>query len=164
MAEEIRSEDCLPGSALPYPGKKNKKNVNGVELSKSEYTAKVISDWVSHFEDSERYQNTRWSVKTRYLQRYLKPLGVGMQVAKAKLIEMERKLAEERDNIEIVSEEMEVDVSPGPESTRWAKDCFIKNCLELTDEELFVEAREIPDYVVNSTKYKKREKDFFLAR
>ena len=54
MAEHIRSEDCPPGSAPPYPGKKTKKNVEGVELSKSEFTDKIISDWVRHFEDKEK--------------------------------------------------------------------------------------------------------------
>ena len=163
MSEHIRSEDCPQGSAPPYPGKKTKKNVEGVEQSKSEYTDKIISDWVGHFVNKERYQNTPWSVKTRYLKRYLKPLGVGMQVAKEKLIAVERKAAEEMDTVEIIDEEMEIDVRPGPDSTQRAKDSYIRDCLELTDHELFERARDLPDYVINSIRYKHREKDYFLA-
>ena len=163
MAEHIRSEDCPAGSAPTYPGKKTKKMKRAWSYPRASLREKIIIDWVRHLEDKARYQNTPWSVKTRYLKRYLKPLGVGTQVAKEKLILIQRKLAEENDAVQIISEEMEVDVTPGPESTQWAKDCYVRDCLVLTDQRLFERARDLPKYVINSTKYKQTEKDYFLA-
>ena len=74
MAENIVNEDCPPGKAPFFPGKKSRKNPGGVELSKSEFTDKVIRDWVKYFANKDKYQNTPWSVRTRYLVQFLKPL------------------------------------------------------------------------------------------
>ena len=163
MAENIVNEDCPPGKAPIFPGKKTRNNPGGVELSKSEFTDKVIRDWVKYFANKDKYQNTPWSVRTRYLVRFLKPLGVGMQVAKEKLIKVEKMLAEEADDFEIVDEDMDVEVIPGPESSWYLKDKYIKEGLELSDYELFESGRDIPDYVTDNKNYKKRETEYFLA-
>ena len=175
MAEHIRSEDCPPRNAPAYPGKKTKNNKEGVELSKSEFTDKVISDWVRQFEDKDKYQNTPWGVKTMYLMMYLKPLGVGMQAAKEKLIQIETKLAEETEDIEltrsqnILNEDMDIDSQDAnnrtaPEMNQRTKDRQINELLDLSDDELFESGREFDDYVVHSNKYKRREKNYFLAK
>ena len=174
MADHIRSDDCPPDKAPPYPGRKTKNNKDGVELTKNEFTDKVISDWVRHFEDKDRYQNTPWGVKTMYLMLHLKPLGVGMKVAKERLVEMERKLAEEGAENELISSQnnlndvMEIDNQDTEEDTwskmsRRAKDRGIDKILELNNEELFEGGLEIPENVKDSTRYKKREAAYFLA-
>ena len=40
--DKIRREDCPPGKAPFFPGRKNKNNKNGTELSKSEFVNKMI--------------------------------------------------------------------------------------------------------------------------
>ena len=61
--EGIRIDDCPPGKAPVYPGKKNKNNKNGSDLSSSEWVDKVIGDWVTHFKDNEKYEETRGITK-----------------------------------------------------------------------------------------------------
>ena len=72
----ITLEDCLPGCAPKYPGLWSKDNPNGSTLTSEEYTAKHVYDWVKHFGDSENYQNTYLSNKTRYLSWYLREIRV----------------------------------------------------------------------------------------
>ena len=54
MPDDIKSEDCPPGLAPYYPGKKTKNNPNGTDLSGSEFADKVITDWVKYFKDKDR--------------------------------------------------------------------------------------------------------------
>ena len=56
----IRQDDCPPGSAENYPGKKTKNNKNGSELTRDEWVDKVIEEWVSHFKDNDKYEETPW--------------------------------------------------------------------------------------------------------
>ena len=115
MPDIIRREDCPPGRALAYPGKKTRNNPDGTVLSKMEYVDKIITEWIKHFEDKERYKRTPWSTKSAYLVIYMTPIGIGYQATKKKLMEIERKLADETEEEELTrslstqSKEMDID-------------------------------------------------------
>lgn len=170
---EIRREDCPEGQAPKYPGKKNKNNKNGSDLSKSEFVKKMIEDWVRHFEGNEKYQHTPWANKTRYLFTHLEHLNVSKRDAQKQLIEIETKVAEEVEENEIIqsqnslSQEMDVekDESDKQESvrSRWGKDQEIKKLMELDDQQLFEGGQEIPENVKSSNRYKQREKMHYLS-
>ena len=49
--EGIRIEDCPPGNAPLYAGKKNRNNTGGSDLSKNDFIDKVIEDWILHFDN-----------------------------------------------------------------------------------------------------------------
>ena len=99
--EGIRIEDCPPGKAPHYPGKRNKNNTRGSDLSKSDFIDKVIEDWILYFDNKEKYEKTSWSNKTKYLVRYLEPLKVARSLAETKLIEIETRLATEAESNEL---------------------------------------------------------------
>ena len=65
--EEIRQADCPAGKAPPYPGKKNKNNKGGSELSHSDFVDNVIAVWVKHFENSEKNQTGK-QIQRLYLK------------------------------------------------------------------------------------------------
>ena len=171
--EEIRREDCPPGKAPDYPGKKSKNNKNGTELSKSEFVDNVIEQWVRHFVDKERYENTPWAHKTTYLKRYLEPLNVARSDAQKKLIEIETRLASEAEENELTQSQnnligdMEVEMKESGkkenEASKWGRDQKIKKWMEFSDLELFEGGLEIPDDVMQSTRYKQREKMYYLS-
>ena len=100
--EIINREDCPPGEAPFFPGQKTKNNKNGTTLSKIQFVNKVIEDWVRHFKDNKKYENTLWGHKTMYLQRYLKPISVGIKEAQKRLIEIETKIACETEENELI--------------------------------------------------------------
>lgn len=171
--EEIRQEDCPPGKAPEYPGKKSKNNKDGTELSKSEFIDKVIEKWVRHFVDKEKYENTPWGRKTKYLKTYLEPLYVGRSEAQQKLIEIETRVASEIEDNELTESQnnlmgdMEVETKDSDkkesETSKWGKDQQIRKWMEFTDLELFEGGLETPDDVKQSTRYKQREKLYYLS-
>ena len=172
MSDEIRAEDCPPGTAPFYPGKKTRNNPAGTPLSRSEFADKVITDWVQHFEDKEKYKRTKWHNKSRYLVTYMKPLGVGYQTVKQKLLDIERKLAEEEKDEELTRSlsvqstkmDIDIDVTSNPvQSNRVAKDFEIDKLLEMSDHKIFEDDIEIPEYLQNSRKFKKRQLEYFLG-
>ena len=170
MPETIRSEDCPPGLAPCYPGKKSKNNPNGTDLSRSEFADKVITDWVKYFTDKESYKRTPWAHKSRYLLQYMKPLGVGYQTAKTKLLDIERKLAEVTEDEELTSSQslhnpmMEIDTEKvWSDMSRRVKDSEIDKWLNLSDKEIFEDKIEVREDVKNSYRYKAREKAYYLA-
>ena len=164
----IRREDCPEGTAPLYPGKKTKNNKDGTDLSRKEFVAKVIEDWVNHFGDEEKYKTTCWGNKIVYLMRYLEPLGVKRTDAKKLLIDTETKLAKLLQENELtnsqntLSQEMEIDADFSGRS-RWAKDQEIIKFLEMSDNELFGAINEIPENVKSSHRYKKREKEYCVS-
>ena len=175
MSQEIRQEDCPEGKSPYYPGKKSKNNKEGSELSRNEFTDKVIEDWIRHFDNDEKYQNATWSNKTIYLVRYLQPLGVANAVAKEKLMEIERKLAKESGSNELtnsqnlLSQEMDIEAQEDKDLTwdqmsRWAKDQETEKWMDLSDKELFEDGMEIKEEVKKTTRFKNREKTYFLAK
>ena len=171
--EEIRQEDCPPGRAPDYPGKKSKNNKNGTEFSKNEFTEKVIEKWVRHFEDKDKYENTRWSVKTMYLRLYLEPLHVGRKEVQQMLIGIERRLASEMEENELTESQnmlmsnMEVQTTESDkkesETSKWGKEQKVRKWMEYTDLELFEGVLDIPDEVKQSNRYKQREKLYYLS-
>ena len=170
MPETIRSEDCPPGLAPCYPGKKSKNNPNGTDLSRSEFADKVITDWVKYFTDKESYKRTPWALKSRYLLQYMRPLGVGYQTAKTKLLDIERKLAEVTEDEELTSSQslhnpmMEIDTERvWSDMSRRVKDIEIDKWLNLSDKEIFEDKIEVREDVKNSYRYKAREKAYYLA-
>ena len=173
MPDIIRREDCPPGRALAYPGKKTRNNPDGTVLSKMEYVDKIIPEWIKHFEDKERYKRTPWSTKSAYLVIYMTPIGIGYQATKKKLMEIERKLADETEEEELTrslstqSKEMDIDekeVTESNEQSRVKTDFEIDKFLELlSDAEMFESKKDIPEYIKNTKKYKKREERYYLA-
>ena len=172
MSNRLRVEDCPAGTAPRYPGKQTRNNPNGTHLSKDQFADKVISDWVKHFEDKERYKKAPWSNKATYLLEYMKPLGIGYKAAKTKLLNIERMIAKEEEEEELTrslsthSKEMDIDTNEMAEysdSCRVAKDFEIDKLLALSDREIFEDGLEIPDYLQNSRRYKKRQKEYYLG-
>ena len=171
--EGIRIEDCPPGKAPHYPGKRNKNNTRGSDLSKSDFIDKVIEDWILYFDNKEKYEKTSWSNKTKYLVRYLEPLKVARSLAETKLIEIETRLATEAESNElknsqdILCSDMEIDKEVATDHTqpgrsRWDKYKLVEKTLELNDEELFKGNTEISEDVKTSLRYKQREKAYYL--
>ena len=171
--EGIRIEDCPPGKAPLYPGKWSRNNKGGSDLSKSDFIDKVIKDWVLYFDNKEKYDETPWYNKTKYLVRYMEPLKVGKSVAKTKLIEIETSLAVEAESDELTNSQnincsdMEIDKEVNSdksrtERSRWDKFKNVENTLELNDKELFGGNIEIPEEVRKSIRYKQREKAYYL--
>ena len=172
MSNLLRAEDCPSGTAQFYPGKKTRNNPTGTHLSKDEYADKVISDWVKHFEDKERYKSAPWSNKASYLLEYIKPLKIGYKAAKSKLLNVERKIAVEEEGEDLTrslsthSKEMDIDtneITEYSDSHRVAKDFEIDKLMTLSDRELFEDGLEVPDYLQNSRRFKKRQKEYFLG-
>ena len=172
LSAKIRSEDCPSGFAPYYPGKKNRNNPNGTLLSRSEFADQVITDWVRHFTDKERYRRTAWAHKCKYLVQYLKPLGVDYKTAKTKLLDIEQKLANEEEeevitrSLSTQSREMEIDCDNLRDyslSTRVGKEFEVDKFLSLSDKELFDDETEIPEYLQNSDKFKKRQREYYLG-
>ena len=167
--KSIIREDCPQGKAPVYPGKKNKNNPNGSELSKNEFVGQVIEGWVRHFGDKEKYRNTSWSNKNLYLHQYLIPLGLARSAAKKLLIDVETKLAGEVEQNELTNSQnvlggdMEIGQDKDIVRSRWGKDQEVKQVLELSDQQLFEEGTEVPENVKYSDRYKRREKSYYLS-
>ena len=173
--EEIRQADCPAGKAPPYPGKKNKNNKGGSELSHSDFVDNVIAEWVKHFENSEKYEGAPWGQKIKYLVWYLEPLKVSRSVAKSKLIAVETMLAEEAQKTELTDSQnalctdMDIDRAGDGEQTRsdrsrWEKFKEVEQVLKLADDELFEGDRVVPQEVKQAIRYKQREKQYYLAK
>ena len=172
--KHIRQEDCPPGRAPHYPGKKTKNNKSGSDLSYSDYLDKVISDWVSYFEGSQKYQECPFSVKTMYLVTYLRHLNVTKSEAGRRLIAAETMLATRADD-KILSDsqgalctDMDIDEEiewweASSERSKWDKNKKVDNFLELSDQTLFNPDIKIPEDVKKSTRFKQREKKYLLA-
>ena len=176
--DDIRQEDCPPGRAPHYPGKKTKNNKNGSDLSYTDFVDKVISDWVSHFLGNKKYEEAPFSHKIKYLVPYLKPLNVNRNEAGQRLITAETRLAADAqlrdladrqstfctdmDIDEVVDEEVDVDKESSKHS-RWDRAKKVDNFLELSDQRLFNVDIKIPDDVKASKRFKQREKRYFLA-
>ena len=174
--KEIRIEDCLQGKAPKFPGKKSKDNKNGTELSKSEFIDVVIEDWIRHHFDNnrEKYRNTQWAHKTNYLVQYLRPLGVARSEATKRLIKTETKLEEDIRNNEVsesqdlLSMDMDIETEkilglPWDEMSRSKQEQEIVHWMTFSDVELFDSDKDVREEVKRSSRYKQREKAFFLA-
>ena len=163
----IRREDCPPGTAPLYPGKKSKDNPGGTKLSRSEFADRVITDWVKFFKDKDRYRSTPWSVKSTYLIIYMKPLGVGYQTAKTKLLDIERLIAE-GELLETKNEEMEIDYDE-VKDFMWAamnhyeKDKEVDKWLALSDDKLFDGELKCLESVKKTRRYIERAKIYYLG-
>jgi hypothetical protein len=103
----------------------------------------VIEKWVRHFVDKEKYKNTPWGRKTKYLKTYLEPLYVGRSEAQQKLNEIETRVASEIEDNELTESqnnlmgdtEVETKDSDKKESetSKWGKDEQIRKWMEFTD-------------------------------
>ena len=136
-------------------------------MSRSEFADRVITDWVKFFEDKDRYRSTPWSVKSTYLIIYMKPLGVGYQTAKTKLLDIERLIAE-GELLETQNEEMEIDYDEVKDfmwaaMTRYEKDKEVDKWLALSDEKLFDGELKCLESVKKTRRYIERAKIYYLS-
>ena len=121
----ITRTDCPSTEAEKYPGKRGRNNPAGILLTRKEYVAKQVEDWIAHFKDNEKYENEYLSVKVKYLVQHLKVLNISTKVARKLLVELESKhqedgayanLLEEREHeqnendINMIDEELDVPV------------------------------------------------------
>ena len=106
----ITKEDCPSQKADPYPGKRSRKNPSGSLLTRQQHIEKQVQDWISHFKDSDRYQNDTVYNKVKYLMRYLKGLNVTNRAATKLLVELESKHSES-DSQEENAKQMEVETN-----------------------------------------------------
>ena len=134
----------------------------------------MISDWVSYFEGSQKYQECPFSVKTMYLVTYLRQLNVTKSEAGRRLIAAETMLAtraEEKklsDSQGALCTDMEIDEKieyweASSERSRWDKNKKVDNFLELSDQTLFNPDIKIPEDVKKTSRFKQREKKYLLA-
>ena len=183
---EMKIEDCPQQLAEPYPGKQNRNNPSGSALTKSEFVNTQVEKWVRHFNDSDLYHKTYFSHKVKYLQVYLKTLCVPYKDVKSKLLEVEAKVAKEKEdaNFEssqnLIDGDMDVDVGDyfGEENivremddyvdedeiSRWEKEKIVSRILSFSDKEIFEGQLEIENFVKDTRKYKQRELNFFMAK
>ena len=122
---EIKLEDGPPDPAVRYPGKYGRNNKGGSLLTRDQFKEQAARRWVEYFGDSEKYANSRLSVKAKYLSHHLRALKVNVQEARALLVKVEcdetREVANEQRENPVVEEdggavgdeEMEVDVGGG---------------------------------------------------
>ena len=68
---EISQVDCPSTVASQYPGKFSKDNPNGSVLNKHEFIESAVRDWVKHFDESDKYENTTMAHKVMYLEHHL---------------------------------------------------------------------------------------------
>ena len=111
----ITKADCPPNIASGYPGKWSRNNRSGSQLSKSEYTEKLVKDWIDHFKSSDNYQNSPLSKKALYLTRHLVALKVTYKVALKLLVDLESKQSSvvSSDNVKAENSEDEVEDMEG---------------------------------------------------
>ena len=99
---EIAREDCPENPAIAYPGKYGRNNRGGSVLTREEFKEEAVRNWVDHFDESEKYQNTPLGHKAIYLARHLKRFNVDAKEARALIVKVEsaqtREVAEQEQN------------------------------------------------------------------
>ena len=179
----ICAADCPTERAPPYPGVWTRKNPTGSLLSKSKYIESMVQQFVDHFGDSETFQNTSLSNKTKYLVLYLDHLKVKNKVAKKILADIESKQSKTSPNIVGEDERMETEreddedqtvdtstpdlladmFSDGEEQedglSRVKIEIEIASILAKSDSELFEEGLNVPERVKRSKKYIDRKRN-----
>ena len=86
---EINAADCPEFQAAPYPGKFSRKKRGGTKLSRGEFKEQQVKEWVAHFGDDPKYDNTSLAHKVLYLVQHLAPLKVKNKEARAILVKVE---------------------------------------------------------------------------
>ena len=184
--KSIRIDDCPQDLAKPYPGKQSRNNPSGSVLTKSELINCEVEKWVRHFDDSDLYHNTYFTDKVKYLQMYLKLLCVPYKEAKSKLLEVEARVAKDKEDENFASSQnllggdMDVDFGDfsdsenngremennddGDEISRWEKDKIVRRILSFSDKEIFEGHLEIENFVKETDKFKQRELEYYLAK
>ena len=107
--DEISQGDCPEFQAASYPGKFSRNNKGGSKLSRAEYKEEQVREWVAHFDDNPKYDNTSLAHKVRYLIQHLALLKVKSKEARAILVkvesESEKELLPEEANVRDQGEE-----------------------------------------------------------
>ena len=174
----ITRADCPAKAADLYPGKRTRSNPAGILLTRKEYVAKQVQDWIDHFEDSEQYQSEILSVKVKYLVHHLRVLNITTKVARKLLVELESKhqadeglsavanslveIEHDENDIDMIDNEPpgDVDMFSDDESDgkRAAYEFELRKVLSKTDTELFELGYAVSERVARSNKYIEREK------
>lgn len=175
--DKINQDDCPSDPASHYPGKKSRNNPRGSSLTKDSFIDEEIVKWVRHFNNSDRYNTTPFGHRVMYLRKHLRYLNVPLTDIKEKLMKIERNIAQENveENIvqsqNLLNNEMDIDVAASASQekdnshiSRWDIEEQINQILMMTDEQIFESDLIIKDYVKTSVKYKRREVSYILSK
>ena len=183
----ISKTDCPQVTAAPYPGAKSRNNPSGSLLSRNEYIEQSVQNWINHFEDSEKYQNSSLSLKGLYLVNHLNLIGVNIKLAKRLLCTIESKQdktnesdksemermdtgetdTEEGERMDDVDKEKDGDADMFSDEedasiqlSRVKSDLEITKVLEKSDRELFEEDFDVSAKVARSKRYIERRLNY----
>ena len=181
----LKKSDCEIEPAPPYPGKRYRQNPGGSSESRVQWLESESTKWVNNMKNHPKYEATPIAQRSYCLKYHLRKLAVASSECRKILIKIESDVNFNQDvnndvddNMEIddqrLADNVDMDTAPPPGSqdmfaesdgevedlSRVQRENVILKTLESPIEDLLKNENSLPDFVINSHRYKTSKNTF----